>query len=104
MEMATKKSKKAITNSPCIYPFPDKVDQWKQSLQYAFEKEFITEAEVANCIEQGCMTIALLAQIHARIVTHCSYNMILIMTFWLKIKNNLDWSEDAWISHTINPV
>jgi hypothetical protein len=86
----------ADENIIMIYPFPDKIDQWKESMHDAFEKEFISQAELDVCLEHGGITIDLLAQIHAKIVSYSSFNRIMITAHWMKIKKNIDLSDDDW--------
>lgn len=79
-----------------VYPFPENVEEWKQSMQEALEKEFISEAELTTCLDQGCVTIDLLAQIHAKIASYSSFNRLMFMAHWMKIRKNIDLSDDDW--------
>lgn len=91
----------ADENTIMVYPFPDKIEEWKQSMQEALEKEFVTEAELTTCLEQGGVNIALLSQIHAKIASYSSFNRLMFMAHWMKIRKTIDLSDNDWFKFNL---
>ena len=88
-------------NNISVYPFPDKAEEWEASLQEAFEKEFLTVEEMNTCLEQGYMSLSLLAQIHAKIISFSCYSRLMFIIHWMKIKKNINLSDDDWIRYNL---
>lgn len=81
-----------------VYPYPDNDNKgwWEQTLRDAQANDLMTDKELTDCLQQGCISIATLRNVRDRILSAFLGSTILTMAWTMKIRKNLNISQEDW--------